>query len=131
MDELKELMECLENRPQTWKERRRQLGDQGRAGEYLSDGTELYPRLLGLFPVEEEPIFWKAKGMVDVPLVVSEERYPDEPDTMFLYWTAASGDASEFWRVYDHLTGRVWHKCDARCTARQLPEFHGKSLFKS
>lgn len=115
---MNELMKYLKDRPQTWSQRRKQLENEGRIG---IGATGRFPRLLQLCDKESEPIFFEAKRLVDVPLAISEERYPDEPDAVFMYWTGECSDASDFWHIYWHLHGVFFHRCDDRCAV--LPEF--------
>mgnify|MGYP001559188165 CR=1 FL=1 len=115
---MKELMEFLKNRPQTWSQRREQLESEDRIGR---NAPGPYPHLLQLCDTKSEPIFWEARRIIDVPIAISEERYPDEPDTAFMYWTGECKDASDFWHIYFHLHGFFFHKCDDRCV--MLPKF--------
>ncbi|MBI3442920.1 MAG: hypothetical protein HY007_04075 [Candidatus Sungbacteria bacterium] len=121
---MKELMEYLQNRPQTWAEKLQELKDENRRGLHA---TGRFPLLGGLLNAQKESIFWEAKMIVGAPLIISEERYPDRPHHVFYYWTEEYQHMSEFWHVYWHLDGSPWHECNEWCATHQLPEFvaHG------
>ena len=117
---MKEWMECFKNRPQTWKQRRKQLESENRIGH---SATGRYPHFLGFWSSESESIFWEAKKIIDAPLGLSEERYPDELGRILVYWMGKHEDISNFWRVFEHLRGDWYHQCDTRCVEYNLPKF--------
>ena len=117
---MREIMEFLKNRPQTWSERREQLANQGKIGLHDRGG---FPSFRSLIKAEKETIYLEVKKIIDAPLAISEERYPDQPGHVVQYWTAGCENISEFSHIFEHLDGAPWHKCDARCAAHNLPEF--------
>ncbi|MDP3772148.1 MAG: hypothetical protein Q8Q94_02080 [bacterium] len=119
---MKDLMKFLRKRPKTWEERWQQLEDEHRL---LKCDTGPFPHLFALLNATLEPFFWEAKKIVDVPLAISEERYPDQPNFVVEYWTGECDDArlSEFGKVFQHFSGYPWHKCDMTCTRHNLPKF--------
>jgi len=125
-------MEELEKRPQTWSERREQLRLAGQAYtssnpydayKYWFGENRKYPFFMMLLTKKNEIFFWKTKEIVDAPIAISEERYPDIPNLVIVYITKECGNLSEFWHIWEHLAGINYHTCDARCETYRLPPY--------
>lgn len=118
---MKRLIEYLQNRLQTWLQRRKQLEDNHQIG--WTDTGPL-PRFITLLQTKKEQAFLEAQKITgETTLMLSEERYPDCYNLAIVYLIGKASDKSEFWHVVDHLYGFRYHECDMRCTTYQLPAF--------
>ncbi|OGH67744.1 MAG: hypothetical protein A3J66_00850 [Candidatus Magasanikbacteria bacterium RIFCSPHIGHO2_02_FULL_47_14] len=105
-------------RARTWRERREQLEGENRIG---LEGVGPFPRFFQFLESNKISAFSEAQKIVTVPLMISEERYPDCSNHVLLYWTGECQDTSEFDHVFHHLDGNTYHKCDERCIKYKLP----------
>ncbi|TSD01521.1 MAG: hypothetical protein Greene101415_237 [Parcubacteria group bacterium Greene1014_15] len=115
-------MEELKKRPQTWAERRKQLRQR-----HGTIDPGLPPHFITLLENRNENEFWEAKKLTDAPVIISEERYTDIPNTVIVYGLDVERrNLNEFWHVFGHLCSENYHTCDARCEIYELPPYKEK-----